>query len=145
MMVREPDQLLETGWSMPGHAHPFDHTTWFIMGLWKVTCWDWDESTNAWATEPCVKELIIRGGMPGARLLIKADRKHQLEVLKGPANYACAFPNRNKDGEIVPFYTGWLDGCQGLEKPLRFSDPPVQEFFKEYMECDLYKSYSASR
>lgn len=117
VFVREPDGLVETAFVVPGHAHPFDHTTWFIMGLWKVTCWDWNVSLDDWNPTPCIT-VTVQGGLPGARLFIKANRKHRLECIKGPGNYACVYPNRKEDGTIVPKYYGWPGAFCALDKPL---------------------------
>ncbi len=101
--VREPDKMLPTGEVIDGHAHTFDHTTFFVTGLWLVSC------------EVDGKEFKqkVEGGHPGSRLLIRANIKHRLEVLRGPACYACVYSHRTPDGEVVEEYTGW-HGAYGV-------------------------------
>lgn len=99
--VREPDHMLETGAVVAGHCHAFDHTTFFLAGLWQVT------GDNG-------LKVIIRGGTPGARLLIKADVKHELKCLQGPGCYACVYSHRTPAGDVTPEYTGW-DAAYGVQ------------------------------
>ena len=96
--VREPNHMLETGTVIDGHLHNFDHTTFFLSGHWKVEMFDGDK---------CIASVKVRGGTPGARLLIEANRKHRLELLQGPGCYACVYSHRTPEGDVITEYNGW--------------------------------------
>lgn len=99
--VREPEHMLETGYVVEGHLHNFDHTTFFIAGLWHVECYQGE-------TDKLIMDVQVRGGTPGARLLIRANDRHRLTLLEGPGNYACVYSHRVPNGEVVPEWTGWM-------------------------------------
>lgn len=108
--VRQADQLLATGAVISGHKHNFDHTTFFGQGLWKVECFGdvYDaDSKPIEGQRVKLREVTIRGGAPGAFVLIEADKMHTLTLLEGPGCYACVYSHRTPEGDVTTEYTGW--------------------------------------
>lgn len=116
IFIRQADHLLETGTVIEGHKHNFDHTTFFLQGVWKVECFGdvygsdgktprLDEFGDPLRVK--LREVTIRGGAPHAFLLIEADKMHTMTLLEGPGCYACVYSHRIPEGDVTSEYTGW--------------------------------------
>lgn len=103
LYFREPQSLLEPGFSTDGHYHRFDHVTLFTAGRWLVECREGQRGNGR-----LLMKVELEGGTPGARLLIRADNWHRLTLLPGPKGcYVCIYPHRLENGDISVDYTGW--------------------------------------
>lgn len=135
--LRYSDELLPEGFVLDGHKHPFQHTTFFMKGTWKVECFGEVYNRNgilqyekvqkalpvAIDTEtgqPITKmreveqpllakidEVTFLGGMPRAWYKIAADKHHKLTLMEGWGVYVCANSERVPTGDVTPEHTGW--------------------------------------
>ena len=114
IFCRWSEAVLQEGHVVEGHTHNYDHTTFFMQGLWKVQCFSQvfdaakqpvlDKNGNPlWHK---VREVMIQGGAPGAWYLIEAKCKHTLTLVKGSGVYVCVYSHRTDEGEVTEVYNG---------------------------------------
>lgn len=81
----------------PTHAHPFAHV--LVCGRGEI------------GLSKIVDGLEhLTRLKPGAGANIAAGIEHTIIALQDNSGFACLFPHRNPQGEIVPEWTGWAPG-----------------------------------
>ena len=112
-IIRDNGGTHETGWSMAGHCHNFDHMTVIKQG--KYLCKRWAVQVNndgSHKTGPngediliMLDELEVTGPY---EFLIKASEYHSFKCLEGPGILECWYvPRDPNSGAPLQQWNGW--------------------------------------
>jgi hypothetical protein len=82
-----------------GHAHNFDHATYFPVGAALVESLNDDDSVRA------STEVHAARGLNWA--LIKAGVRHRITALEAGTIGHCIYAHRTPQGDVVQEHTGW--------------------------------------
>ncbi len=83
--------IARDGESIPGHAHKYDHTTFFIRGKVLVRTY----------TNCCIEEIIKSPNDPEPFLLIPKGIRHEMVALSDDVYFCCVFVHRDSLGRVT--------------------------------------------
>lgn len=119
LFIRDMDSFTaphESGWTMKGHSHNFDHNTFILGGRYRcimarpIIGADGVPSFLPDGSQALHVVEDVERGVGSLPLFIDKNVWHTFECLEGPGRLICVYSHRDpQTGDVVQHYNGWAE------------------------------------